>query len=126
MKITGAAWLGRVEAWTSELARLKREDRDCVAEKDIIKECLDRQDHDSKILQLIKKDVVPDPRHNDIKIQTGMNREAYREAGRWFLQTDCFQNWMTPGTGESAQRVVWLKGTGIVHVAHLSASLTQS
>lgn len=108
---TVAALLGSVEAWKADLVELKRKDRECVASKDIIKECLDRQDHHSKVLKWIKKDGAPDPRHKEIKSKTGMNQDAYRQAGLWFLNSKCFKEWIAPGTGEPAQRVFWLKGT---------------
>lgn len=106
---TLATLLGRSEAWKMDLDELKRKDRECVAAKDIVKECLDRQDYDSKVLKWIKKDGAPDPRHKEIKSKTGMNQDAYRQAGLWFLK--CFKDWMAPGTREPAQKVVWLKGT---------------
>jgi len=109
---TVAALLGSVEAWKADLAELKRKDRDCVATKDIIKDCLDRQDHHSEVLKWIKKEGAPDPRHKEIKKKTGMDQDAYRQAGRWFIESECFKNWMTPGTGQATQKVVWLKGTG--------------
>ena len=100
-----------MEAWKVDLAELKRKDRDCGATKDIIKDCLDRQDHDSRILKWIKKEGAPEPRHKDITHRTGMDQAAYQRAGRWFLESRYFQRWMTVGIEHPAQRVVWLKGT---------------
>ena len=108
---TVAALLGRVEAWKADLAELKRKDRDCMAKKDILNDCLATQDHHSKVLTWIKNDGIPDPHHKEIKQKTGMDQDAYREAGRWFIESECFKSWMTAGTGQSTQKIVWLKGT---------------
>ena len=108
--VTVATLLGRVEAWKVELNELKRNDRDCVATKDIIKDCLENQDRNSKILKWIQGK-IPDPHHKEIKKKTGMDHDAYRRAGRWFILSKWFESWMTPGTGEPTQKVVWLKGT---------------
>lgn len=106
-----AALLGSVEAWKADFAELKRKDRECAARKDTIKDCLDRQDHNSKVLEWIKKKKAPNPQHEEIKKKTGMDQAVYRQAGRWFVESECFKNWITPRTGQPTQKVVWLKGT---------------
>lgn len=107
-----AAFTGSVEAWKADLVKLKREDRNCTGTKDIIKECLDRQDHQSKVLRWIKpKEGAPNPHHKEIKKKTGMDRDAYQQAGRWFVERECFKDWALPDIEQPSQRVVWLKGT---------------
>ena len=108
---TVKAPLGILEAWKADLAKLKLRDRDCVATKDIIKDCLERQDHHAKVLRWIKKEGAPDPHHKEIKKETGMDQDAYRQAGRWFTESEYFRDWMTPGTSQPTRKVVWLKGT---------------
>ena len=108
---TVAALLGRMEAWKADPAELKCKDRDYVAKKDILKDCLATQDHNSKVLTWIENDGIPDPHHKEIKQKTVIDQDAYREAGRWFIESECFKSWMTAGTGHSTRKVVWLKGT---------------
>lgn len=105
------ALLGAVEAWKADLAVLKRKDRECAATKDVLKDCLDREDHYAKVLRWIKKEGASDPHHQDMKKKTGMDQDGYQQAGRWFTELDCFKIWLTPETEQSTQRVVWLKGT---------------
>ena len=113
--VTVNALLDSIEAWKLQLAALKREDRDCAAEKDKIKDTLEWQDYQDKVLKWIKREGAPDPRHSDMKKKTGMNQDAYQAAGQWFTDMQWFERFMTPravqspGT-ETHENVVWLRG----------------
>ena len=59
-----------------------------MATKDIIKDCLERQDHHSKILKWIEKEEAPDPHHKEVRKKAGMDQDAYQQAGRWFTESE--------------------------------------
>lgn len=105
-----AALRGSVEAWKVDFTILQRKDRNCMATKDIIKDCLDRQDYQNEVLEWIRNKEAPDLSHEEIKKKTRMDQDEYRQAGRWFTESKSFKNWMTPRAGQPTQRVVWLKG----------------
>ena len=106
----GAALRGTLEAWKTDLTDLKCHDRACTSMKDTIKDCLERQEHHSKVLKFFKKDGDLDPTQKHIKSITGMDQDAYQRAGHWFLESDSLKNWMTSDE-RSIKKVIVLKGT---------------
>lgn len=82
---------------------------------------LKRQDENRKVLDWIKDPDDPEPSHDSIRLQTGLD-DADTQAGKWFLRTPAFEDWLN-GIGSDPAGVFWVKGfskgsPGILHSGH--------
>jgi hypothetical protein len=104
--------LERIHTWKTSLSEVKHLDKIAGSRRDEIKDLLEAQDADAKVLDYIARPEDAGPSHGKIVQSTNMNDEQLSSsAGTWFVDS-YLKPWISAPDQADRECVLWLHGTG--------------
>lgn len=106
----GTTFLQKHITWDQIFDQFKVLHGECNKLKDMADSILKAQEETKKVLDWIKKPDDPELSQRAVWQQTGLDGES-PDAGKWFLETKEFGNWLSGiSSDRKTDRVVWLRG----------------